>query len=336
MVRLASLAVLSSLSGFALASGKWFDHVVTVFLENTDFDQAKTQAYWQSLAARGILLTQYGGVTHPSLPNYLAVAAGTTFGILDDAHYDINAIHIGDFLEAKNVTWKTYQEDYPGDFTYCFVADNTPAPLKLYRRKHNPFISFSNVNTNTSRCTSHIVNSKDLDADIANNAIPDYSFYIPNMINDGHDSNTLGNVSVMTNWLENFLEPKLNNSAFSNTLFVITFDESDVSNDEGNKGTNYVYTVLIGSAVKVANVADATQYTHFNLLATIEANWDLGSLGRNDSVVKNIIGLNGTALPNPYYNETLASLQSTNAGAANTVASFGITVLAVLAAAMLL
>jgi hypothetical protein len=53
--------------------------------QNTDFSAAQASQTFQQLAAQGILLTNYNGVTHPSEPNYVASIAGDFFGMGDDS-----------------------------------------------------------------------------------------------------------------------------------------------------------------------------------------------------------------------------------------------------------
>lgn len=53
-----------------------YDRFVTIWLENTDYASAAASSTFQKLAAEGILLTSYHGVTHPSEPNYVAAMMG--------------------------------------------------------------------------------------------------------------------------------------------------------------------------------------------------------------------------------------------------------------------
>jgi hypothetical protein len=76
-------------------------------------------------------------------------------------------------LEKKDISWKSYQEDYPGG---C----NKEMDIGLYARKHNPFMSFTNISKDKKRCAK-IVNSKQLDKDIARNSVPQFVFYTPNV-----------------------------------------------------------------------------------------------------------------------------------------------------------
>ncbi|KAI8868675.1 phosphoesterase-domain-containing protein [Ramicandelaber brevisporus] len=245
--------------------GKHFDRVFIVIFENMAYKNVTADPYFAGVAKQGLLLTNYFAVTHPSEPNYVALTYGSTANITDDAKYDIQGKSIVDLLEAKGVSWKSYQEAYPGD---CFKGESSGT----YRRKHNPFISFVNVQNNADLCAK-IVNSDQLATDLAANTVPQYSFYTPDMNNDGHDTNT----TYASKWLQGFL-PKLttNKQLMENTAVVLTFDEDDYN------GTNQVYTAVLGKGVK-AGSTDGNKYDHYSLLRTIEDNFELGNLGRNDA-----------------------------------------------------
>ena len=65
----------------------------------------------------------------------------------------------------------------------CFVGDSAP-----YVQKHNPFIYFNNIRTNTARCQSHIVPYTSLASDLASaSTTPNFAFITPNSCNDMHD-----------------------------------------------------------------------------------------------------------------------------------------------------
>jgi phospholipase C len=92
---------------------------------------------------------------------------------VDDDKVTIDRESIIDLLERKNISWKSYQQDYPGG---C----ETKMRIGKYARKHNPFISFKNIQTNPERCAK-IVNADELDEDIKNDTVPQYVFYTPNV-----------------------------------------------------------------------------------------------------------------------------------------------------------
>ncbi len=244
-----------------------FHRVFIVVLENTDYDQALRQPFLRHLASIGALFTDYHGVAHPSYPNYLAMAAGSTLGIAHDSPKDLDATSLVDLLESAGVTWKVYAENLPSP---CFRG--TSSPDGLYVRRHEPYISFRNVQENSARC-DRIVNAERLRADVAGDVLPQYSLYIPNVKNDGHDTG----VKYADAWLKSFLSPLLKDPSFmKDTLVVVTFDEN-----AGAWG-NRIYTTFVGPMVRAGGTT-GSRYDHYSLLRTIEENYGVESLGREDA-----------------------------------------------------
>ncbi|KAJ3291886.1 hypothetical protein HDU76_007219 [Blyttiomyces sp. JEL0837] len=208
------------------------------------------------------------GVSHPSQPNYVAMIAGDTLGVTGDGNVNLAGNSIVDLLEAKGFTWKTYQENYPGNCALGATYGGSGA----YARKHNPFISMTNIQNNPTRC-ANIVPDAQLDKDALGNNLPNYIFYTPNLKNDGHDTS----VSYTSNWLKGFLEPKLTNPAYANTLFFVTFDES------ASFSPNQIYGVLLGKGIVGAGQTDSNKYDHYSWLATQESIFQLGNLGKKDA-----------------------------------------------------
>ncbi|CAG8576445.1 6829_t:CDS:1 [Acaulospora morrowiae] len=252
--------------------GKYFDRFFLIIFENTDYAEAVKDPYLKSLVNRpdGILLSNFYAVAHPSEPNYIAQIYGSTVGILDDADYSIPGENLVDLLEKKKISWKSYNENYPGNcYPYSFGPGNNS-----YARKHNPFISLETIYKSPERCAK-IVNASQLDIDIKKDDVPQFSYYVPNQLNDAHDTN----MTFAMGWFKSWLEPKLKQPAFTeNTLFFIVFDEAE------SKVTNQIFASLFGSPVKPNPTHnDSTPYTHYSVLKTVEDNWNLGSLGRNDT-----------------------------------------------------
>lgn len=255
---------------------KAFERIFIIIFENRSEQAVRDNAYMKGLAAQGVRLSNYFGVTHPSQPNYIAATAGLPF-VQDDKRYDIDATNIVDLLEARGVSWKAYMEDLPESNKTVHISKN-----RMYFRKHNPFISFNNVRENPARL-ANIVNAKRLQADVKNNALPQFSWYTPNIQHDGHSppddfqpTNPLRHVNFIAQWLKGFLTPLLANPKFmKGTLVVVTFDESVPHAD------NHVYTVLLGDMVNPKTV-ESEMFNHYSLLRTVEENFKLGNLGRND------------------------------------------------------
>ncbi|TMD10949.1 MAG: hypothetical protein E6I96_16725, partial [Chloroflexi bacterium] len=64
-----------------------FDHIFTIVMENHAYSEiigSSSAPYINGLASKYGLATNYAAVAHPSLPNYLALSGGSTFGITSD------------------------------------------------------------------------------------------------------------------------------------------------------------------------------------------------------------------------------------------------------------
>src|SRR5216683_6586316 len=129
---------------------KNFQHVFVIMMENTGFDSliGNPDAPWINQAARqNGLATNYFGVTHPSQPNYIAATSGSTNGVTSDNDVTINVPNIIDQMEAHGKTWKAYMQSY----ALCTTPLAHACGNQLYERKHNPFVSYLDVQSNPAR-----------------------------------------------------------------------------------------------------------------------------------------------------------------------------------------
>src|SRR5258706_11025327 len=118
-------------------------HVFLIVMENKSMDAALQGPFTASLASRYRVATNYSAVAHPSLPNYLALTSGQTFGIRDDNYHVLPVGGIGTQLTAAGVSWRAYMEGMaPGG-----CMDNT-YPYDVH---HNPFAYYG------GRCPSNVV-----------------------------------------------------------------------------------------------------------------------------------------------------------------------------------
>ncbi|MDB5032921.1 MAG: hypothetical protein JWQ98_162 [Chlorobi bacterium] len=249
--------------------GREFDHLLIIVLENQNYDKVIASPYMKALAGRGTLFSNFNGLFHPSYSNYLAMIAGDGFDTHLDIQKDLDARTIADLLEPKGLTWKQYAEGYPGN---CFTGTSAGR----YRRKHVPFLSFTNIQHDPARC-ANVMSAEKFDT----HNLPSYAFYSPDMDDDGHDT---GLDSAVT-WLQKFLDPILADPvAMKNTLIEITFDESETYSH------NHIYTVFLGDMVKKGYVESAP-YDHYNVLRTVEDNFGIGTLGKADSTSSPITGI---------------------------------------------
>lgn len=278
----------------ATADMRHFDHFVLIMLENEDAANVNAIPYMDSLAHRGVWLRNYYAVAHPSYPNYLALISGQTFvesspharhdpvaysrRDFGDAQLLIDAPTIIDRFEARKLSWDAFAEDYPDSSRSPRNCDFRRS-AGLYSRKHFPFVSFRQFHSHPKWC-AHVRNLKWFRPD----SLAAYTFIAPNMVNDGHDAP----LSTAAVWLRGFLEPILADTmAMKSTMIVVTFDEASSSLSQALTRSwppNVVYTVLLGPAVR-AGESSGTPYNHFNLLRTLETNFDLTPSLLPDGVV---------------------------------------------------
>jgi phosphatidylinositol-3-phosphatase len=163
-------------------------HVFVIMMENTSYDDLlapsnTNTAFIQQLAANNGLATNYFGVTHVSLPNYIATTSGQTWGSNSDDIAQAPLFdhrNLVDQLEAAHVSWKAYMEDLPspGDLV-------TETPDGLYVRKHNPFLMYPDVYNNPARANK-VVPLTQLSTDLSTGRVPQFVWITPNICNDMH------------------------------------------------------------------------------------------------------------------------------------------------------
>jgi hypothetical protein len=266
--------IFSSVSLAQATNSGHFKKVVWIVFENTNYSKALAQPDFKKLTQNGALFTNLVAEVHPSQGNYIAMVAGSKLGVSNDNVVDLKESHVGDLLEKAGLKWKTYAENYPGN---CFTGKSSGD----YYRKHVPFMSFANVTQNSARCLNIEDETKFFD-DFKSGALPEFSMYIPNIKNDGHDTG----VDYAGKWLGNTFGSILSNPAkLGDVLFIITFDESGLLSPK-----NQIYTVLLGANIK-AGSENAQSINHPALLKMIEDEFGIGNLGREDLTAQVIKGI---------------------------------------------
>ena len=252
-----------------------FDHIIMIMFENWDYGQIignQSAPTFNQLAAQNVLLANYYAVAHPSLPNYIALMGGDTFGITSDCtDCFISQRSLPDLIEANGRTWKTYQEDIPNP---CFVGNSGS-----YVQKHNPFIYFDSIRNNSDRCKSTIVSLDALDKDLSANQLPDFMFIMPNICNSAHSCA----VSVADKWIGQLMQKLMKSNALGQSyLIYIAFEEGSSDNSSccglPEKAGGKVAAILISPQAKSGYVDD-TPLSHYSLLKTIAISWNLPELG---------------------------------------------------------
>ncbi len=220
-------------------------------MENRSYSQAISSSYIAQLAAQYSVATNYHGVSHPSLPNYLAMTSGSTWGIADDGYHRLPATGLGVQLTNAGITWRAYME---GMTRGCF---NSPYPYAL---KHNPFGYYGGA------CPAEVVPFTHFAADMSGD-VPRFVWISPGLCHDGHDCSS----AVADAWLAPTVATIIDTNAWKdNGVLFITWDE-------GEDSANSVLTVAIHPVPLIRRSAQA--YNHYSLLATIEDRFGLPRLG---------------------------------------------------------
>jgi len=246
-------------------------HVFLIVMENHEYGQIIGNAdapYINQLASQYAVADDYYAATHPSLPNYLSLFGGSTFGISTDCtDCFVDQPNLADSLDAAGKTWKSYQEDLPSP---CFLG----AQSGEYALRHDPFLYFHDIRDNTARC-QQVVPLTQLTADIAANQVPNFAWITPNLIHDMHD----GTVAQGDAWLASFVPTILASSAWKDGgLLVIVWDEG--TTNAGCCGVSGGRVpLLVISPHGPLGYHSTVPATHYSLLRSIEDLWGLQQVG---------------------------------------------------------
>ncbi|MGN6246386.1 MAG: alkaline phosphatase family protein [Motilibacteraceae bacterium] len=169
-----------------------YQHMFVIMLENHSKSSVIGDAnapYINSLADHYGLAANYYGVTHPSMPNYVASIGGDNFGIQDDNDQNVvnlDRTNLVDQLEGAHRSWAAYMEALPADKTARFGPTVDGKDIALYAKKHNPFVLFDDIKNNPKR----MAKVKDYDAsfaaDLAKGDVPNFVWISPDQCNDMH------------------------------------------------------------------------------------------------------------------------------------------------------
>jgi phosphatidylinositol-3-phosphatase len=197
-------------------------------------------------------------ITHPSLPNYLALTGGSTFGIDSDCTgCAVARTSIIDQLGKADIPWKAYMEDLPHP---CFAGPGAGE----YAKKHDPFIYYTPVADQPASC-GHIVPLTGLAADERSHRLPTFIWITPNLCHDMHDCDPRAG----DRFLAALLPPLLNSLGPRGILFL-TWDEG--STDEGCcklAAGGHIATVIAGPGAE-QGARLATPVDQYSILQTIE------------------------------------------------------------------
>lgn len=317
-------------------------HVFVINLENESYastwsPESPATYLNRTLRPQGQLLTQYFGIGHASLGNYIAQISGqapnpqtqadcptfTDFvstgsgangqALGEGCVYPKAVQTIADQLDAKGLTWKSYQEDIANSATEpktcrhpaIGAADTTLIARKgdMYATRHNPFVYFHSVIDEPS-CAKNVVGLGAMATDLAAaSSTPNLAYITPNLCHDGHDEPCVdgqpGGLTSADLFLKTWVPKVLESAAFeADGMLVITFDEAELVGDDADAsaccntppspnseapglsgpGGGRIGALVISGRTK-PGTTNPTPYNHYSLLCSLENVWGLDHLG---------------------------------------------------------
>lgn len=227
-------------------------HVFVVVFENEAYDEiignTNEMPYFNQLAGRYALATNYYANTHPSIGNYFMITAGQIVTRDDSYSLTIREDNLVRHLIADGKSWKSYAESLP-------AVGYTGEDQRPYVRRHNPLSFYSDVMGDPEQ-KKNLVPLSQLTEDLRSGSLPNYAFVVPNNIHNLHSCPVHGEscteqeqMRLADAWLKDTIEPLLTSKSFQESgLLLILFDEAE----EGDKthGGGRIAVILAGSKVK--------------------------------------------------------------------------------------
>jgi hypothetical protein len=258
-------------------------HVILIVMENLGYSAAMDIPSLRNLADRYAYASSYYAVAHPSLPNYIALISGSTQGITSDCWFCyVTAPTIAGSFARRHVSWGAFMQGLPAP---CWLGPWWPEGD--YAGKHNPFRYFMSIRQSSALC-SHIDSLsyfvRDIESPDAQDAVPQFSFVVPNLCNDGHDCSSVHASSWLVMFVNQIRRSKIWNDG---TVIFVTWDEGNGADTRGvnsngavvpNSGGGHVLTLVITKLLK-SGCNIKTVSNHYSLLKTIEEMYGLPLLG---------------------------------------------------------
>jgi len=312
----AALAIAAAAPAHALTVPR-FDHVVIIMLENhSDLSIVgnPNAPKITRLAFDNAYGSAYYGVTHPSLPNYVAMTSGNNwYSNSDDPTQRFDHRNIVDQLEERGMSWKAYMQALPSaGFSGNFYPTADP-DAALYVIRHDPFMLYADVAGNPAR-RRRVVPLERLADDLRTGKLPRFAWISPDICHDMHGMSgpqcPYGNDPALrragdefvAQWVTRIVQSR----AWTNrSVIFITTDETTYNGNkltggwlnanaccdapvvakgfpEFPKGGAYgggLVPMIVISGIGKKHFVSNVVHSHYSVLRTIEESWGLGYLG---------------------------------------------------------
>ncbi len=266
----------------AAVSGRYFDNIVIVAMENRNYADVMGDGhgspdapYIGSLLPQGSTVPNYHGeYSGCSEACYIALISGDTYGSSNGVR-DIgnaNTRTLVNLFEAVSVTWHAYCEESCGR-----------------NGDHFPWIDFTSIVTSPERM-SHVTESGASTSDLVN-AVGSTSpanvlWFTPEDSNNMHDNSVSSGDSYLSGFIPNILSKPIFTSG--RALLLLWWDEYDPAP-----------FLMIGPTVQQSYISSRNDIEHYTVTKLIEENWGTSSLTSNDASQASMSEFFGTSPPPP-------------------------------------
>jgi phosphatidylinositol-3-phosphatase len=247
------------------------NRVAVLVFENRSYEQVignPAAPYLNQLARKGALATHYFAITHPSLPNYVALTTGGHKRV----NHDCTACRssgrsLANQFEAAGISWRAYFESMGNPLSTRFASG------QAYDPHYNPFAYTQALRAPDP--TSDVTGFASLHRDLAQRTLPRFAWIAPDVWHDGHNVR----LAVVDRFARS-LVPKILRALGPRGVLFITWDEGRTSDTRGahGQGGGRVPLIAVGpaarSGARVKIVAN-----HYALLHTIESAFHVRALG---------------------------------------------------------
>ena len=293
-----------------------FDHAFVIVMENHGTNTIigdPSMPYVTHLAHTYGYDNNYFGVTHPSMPNYIAMTSGSNYySHSDNSAQTFSHANLFTEMDAANLSWKGYMGGLPyAGYTGTQYPQNSKNPL--YVNKHDPMVLYPQIKKSSS-LMQNVVPMKQIYSDLSSGNVPNLSFIVPDVCDDMHGMGgsdcSYGNETHLRK-LGNATIKKLVTAIMSspawtgNSAIFITWDETTYTGNKATdgwasakggpdspvlpKGTKLLPAGGVYGGGRVPMIVIAHNFPshvvshlwadHYSLLRTLEQAWNLPYLG---------------------------------------------------------
>jgi hypothetical protein len=233
-----------------------YSHVVWIMLENVGYSVVGSPSapYFNELASRCGLATHDYAISHPSLPNYVALTSGSTQGISDDGEPSTHPLGVASIFSELGTNWRALVESMPSP------CDRVTSGS--YAARHNPAVYYTSIASSCRR--------QDVALTLPLNLGAGFTMIVPNICDDMHSCP----VATGDAWLRRIVPLILASPQYQSRTLVlfITYDEND------SMASNQIPTLVIAPSTPRGERA-GLRLTHYSLLKTTETLLHVAPLG---------------------------------------------------------